>query len=134
MPDARRRGNYRNYSLTLILAEGIEQHIPKTISRNMKSQKTIRSNWYVFTKEKSCLINLISSYNEKTSLMDVGRAVDIAFLGFRMANDTVSHRILVGKLLTYGLDGQTVRCIKNCLGPEGGDRCKVELEGRGRWH
>lgn len=50
-------------SLTLILAEGMEQHILKTISRNMKSQKTIRSNRYVFTKEKSCLINLISSYN-----------------------------------------------------------------------
>ncbi|KAK4806776.1 hypothetical protein QYF61_005572 [Mycteria americana] len=62
---------------------------------------------------KSSLTNLISFCDEVTGLVDEGRAVDIDYLDFRKAFDTVSHKILLEK--PYGLDEQTVRWIENWL-------------------
>lgn len=45
-------------------------------------------------------------YNEMTGLLDEGRAVDVVYLDFSGACDTVSQKILIKKLLTYGLDKQ----------------------------
>lgn len=41
-----------------------------------------------------------------TSLTDEGRAVTIVYLDFSKVFDTVSHKILVYKLLIYRLDKQ----------------------------
>jgi len=41
-----------------------------------------------------------------TSLIDEGRAVDIAYLDFSKTFDTVLHKILIEKLLKDGLDKQ----------------------------
>lgn len=53
--------------------------------------------------------------------MDQGKATDVVFLGISKVFDTVSHRIVLKKLTTYGLDGWTARYIKaGWLGPESG--------------
>ncbi|KAK4810939.1 hypothetical protein QYF61_013354 [Mycteria americana] len=57
---------------------------------------------------KSCLTNLITFYGEMPGLVDEGRAVDIVYLDFRKAFDPVSLKILMEKLLMYGLDEQTL--------------------------
>ena len=46
-----------------------------------------------FTKGRSCLTNLISFYDLVTRLMDEGKAVDVVYLDFSKAFDTVSHSI-----------------------------------------
>ena len=48
-----------------------------------------------------------------TGLVDKGKAVDIVYLHFSKAFDTVSHKFLIEKLLIYGLDVQTVQWIEN---------------------
>lgn len=62
---------------------------------------------------KSCFANLISFYDEMTSLIDEGRAVDIFYLDFSKAFDDVPCKIHIKKLLKYGLDEQTVRLTEN---------------------
>ncbi|KAM9591200.1 putative nicotine oxidoreductase isoform 2-T3 [Morphnus guianensis] len=81
----------------------------------MKDKKITRSSQPGFTKGKSCLTNLITFYDEMPGLVDEGRAVDIVYLDFRKAFDPVSHKILIEKLLMYGLDEQTVRWTENWL-------------------
>ncbi|PKU34198.1 rna-directed dna polymerase from mobile element jockey-like [Limosa lapponica baueri] len=50
-----------------------------------------------------------------TGWADEGRAVDVVYLDFSKAVDTVSHSILIGKLRKYGLDEWTVRWTENWL-------------------
>jgi len=50
-----------------------------------------------------------------TSWVDEGRAVDVDYLDFSKAFDTVSHHILLGKVRKCGLEEWTVRWIENWL-------------------
>lgn len=57
-----------------------------------------------FTTGKLCLTNLIAFHNEVTCLFDAGQAVDTVYLDFLEAFDTVSHSLLLEKLMCYSLD------------------------------
>ena len=83
----------------------MEQVILETISRHVKDEKSIRRSQRGFTKEKSCLTDLINVYHAMTGLVDEGRAVGIVYLDFRKTFNTVSRKILLEKPL-YGLDEQ----------------------------
>lgn len=64
----------------------------------------IGSSQHGFMKGKSCLINLIACYNEVTSLVDEGTAVDVVHLNFSKAFSAVSHNILIDELTKYTVD------------------------------
>jgi len=74
----------------------------------------IRPSQHGFMKGRSCLTNLIS-YDQVTRLVDEGKAVDVIYLDFSKAFDTVSHSILLQKMAALGLDGCTLCWIKNWL-------------------
>jgi len=50
-----------------------------------------------------------------TGCVDEGRAVDVVYLDFSKAFDTVSHDTLLGKLRKCGLDEWSVKWIENWL-------------------
>ena len=64
---------------------------------------------------RSCLTKLISFYDLVTRLVDEGKAVDVVYLDFSKAFDTVSHIILLRKLTVYGLDWCILCWVKNWL-------------------
>jgi len=108
-------GNYRPVSLTSIPGKVMEQLILEVIIKQVEEKKAIRSSQHGFTKGKSCLTNLTAFYDGMTGWVDEGRAVDVVYLDFSKAFDTVSHNILLGKLRKCGLDEWSVRCIENWL-------------------
>ena len=57
----------------------------------------MRNNQHGFTKRKSYLINLVNIYDETITLVDEGKAVNIVYLDFTKASDTISCRILIKK-------------------------------------
>ncbi|PKU46704.1 rna-directed dna polymerase from mobile element jockey-like [Limosa lapponica baueri] len=57
----------------------------------------------------------ISFYDGITGWIDEGRAVDVVYLDFSKAFDTVSHSILIDKLRKCVLEEWTVRWIENWL-------------------
>ncbi|PKU40953.1 rna-directed dna polymerase from mobile element jockey- hypothetical protein [Limosa lapponica baueri] len=93
----------------------MEQLIMGVISEHMEEKKAIRSSQHGFTKGKSCLTNLIAFYDGMTGWIDERRVVDVVYLDFSKAFDTVSHSILIAKLRKCGLDKWTVKWIENWL-------------------
>ncbi|GAB0207209.1 mitochondrial enolase superfamily member 1 [Grus japonensis] len=107
-------GNYRPVSLTSIPGKVMEQLILGVISKHVEEKVVIGSGQHGFTIGKSCLTNLIAFYDGMTGWVDEGRAVDVVYLDFSKAFDTVSHNILVSKLRKCGLDEWTVRRLAVC--------------------
>ncbi|KAK4806242.1 LOW QUALITY PROTEIN: hypothetical protein QYF61_013386 [Mycteria americana] len=108
-------GNYRPVSLTSVPWKVMEQIILSAITWHVQDNQVIRPSLHGFRKGKSCLTNLISFYDKVTCLVDEGKAVDVIYLDFSKAFDTVSHSILLEKLAAHGLDGCTLRWVKNWL-------------------
>ncbi|KAK4810061.1 hypothetical protein QYF61_007225 [Mycteria americana] len=108
-------GNYRPVSLTSVPGKLMEQFILSALNRHVQANQGIRPSQHGFRKGRSCLTNLISFYDKVTCLVDEGKAVDIIYLDFRKAFDTVSHSILLENLGAHGLDGCTLCWVKNWL-------------------
>jgi len=102
-------GNYRPVSLTSMSGKIMEQFILSALTGHVKDSQGIRPCHHGFLKDRSCLTNLISFYDQVTCLVDEGKAVDIVCL------DTIPHCILLVKLAACGLYGCTLYQIKNCL-------------------
>ncbi|KAK4831885.1 hypothetical protein QYF61_020032 [Mycteria americana] len=108
-------GNYRPVSLTSVPGKLMEQIILSAITRYVEDNQGIKPSQHGFRKGRSCLTNLISFYDKVTCLVDKGKAVDVVYLDFSKAFDTVSHSILLENLAAHGLDGCTLRWVKNWL-------------------
>ncbi|KAK4807185.1 hypothetical protein QYF61_024305 [Mycteria americana] len=108
-------GNYRPLSLTSVPGKVMEQIILSAITRHVQDTQVIRPSQHGFVKGRSCLTNLISFYDKVTRLVDEGKAVDVVYLDFSKAFGTVSCSVLLEKLAAHGLDGCTLRWVKNWL-------------------
>lgn len=78
---------------------------------------------------RSCLTDLVSFYDQMTHLVDAGKAVDIVYLEFSKAFETVSHSVLE-KLAAKGLDRCILCWVRNWLDGQAqsaGERCCIQL-------
>ncbi|PKU47917.1 rna-directed dna polymerase from mobile element jockey-like [Limosa lapponica baueri] len=108
-------GNYRPVRLTSVPGKVMEQIILSAIMQHMKDTQVTGLSQHRFMRGRSCLTNLISFYDKVTCLVDEGKAVDVVYLDFSKAFNTVSHSILLEKLAAHGLDGNTLHWVKNWL-------------------
>ncbi|PKU42079.1 rna-directed dna polymerase from mobile element jockey-like [Limosa lapponica baueri] len=108
-------GNYRAVSLISVPGKIMETIILNELSRQVQGNQGIRASQHGFVKGRFCLTNLISFYDHVTCLLDAGKAVDVVYLDFGKAFETVLHSILLEKLANHGIDKCSLHWVKNWL-------------------
>jgi len=73
----------------------IKDHITKFLEQN----NVISTAQHGFVKGCSCLTNLLQSLEQWTMALDNGYGVDVLYLDYRKAFDSVPHTRLVYKLV-----------------------------------
>ena len=108
-------GNYRPVSLTSQMSKVMEFFILESISEHLKQHKLILDSQHGFRPKRSCLSNLLIFLEEVTSYINKGYPVDVIYLDFSKAFDTVPHRKLISKLTAHGITGKTNIWIESWL-------------------
>jgi len=109
-------GNFMSISLTLVPGKVMEQIIVSEITWHAWNNQRIRLSQHGLMKGRSCWTNLISFYHLVARLVQEGKAVDVVYLDFSKAFDTVLDSIHLEKLAAHSLDKCTLCWIKDCLG------------------
>ena len=108
-------GNYRPVSLTSVVCKVFESFIRKAIYDHFVNNDLLSVEQYGFCKGRSCTTQLLNSLFDWFSFLDKDIPVDVVYLDFRKAFDTVPHERLLIKLKGYGVSGKILNWIKDFL-------------------
>jgi len=84
--------NYRPVSLTSVPCKIMESIIKDSITTFLEQNQITSHSQHGFTKGRSCLTNLLESLEQWTQALDNGYGVDILYLDYRKAFDSVPHQ------------------------------------------
>ncbi|CAM5151441.1 unnamed protein product [Natator depressus] len=108
-------GNHRPVSLTSVLCKVLETILKEKVVKDIEVNGKWDKMQHGFTKGRSCQTNLISFFEKLTDFLDKGNAVDLIYLDFSKAFDTVPHGELLVKLEKMGINLNIERWIRNWL-------------------
>ena len=107
--------NYRPVSLTSHIGKLLEKIIKEELVSYLEHNKLIYETQHGFRSNKSCLTNLLEFLEAVADEIDQGRPVDILYLDFRKAFDSVPHERLLLKLQAIGVKGKLLEWIREWL-------------------
>ncbi|CAM4638570.1 unnamed protein product, partial [Lepidochelys kempii] len=108
-------GNYRPVSLTFVACKVLEKILKEKVVKDIEVNGKWDKIQHGFTKGRSCQTNLISFFEKVTDFLDKGNAVDLIYLDFSKAFDTMPHGKLLVKLEKVGINMKIERWIRNWL-------------------
>ena len=108
-------GNYRPISLTSVICKTPEKLIRNAIVNHMEKNSLFNKSQHGFMKTKSCMTQLLETLEEWTDLLDQNFSIDVIYLDFQKAFDTIPHQRLLSKVHAYGIRGKVYEWIRNFL-------------------
>jgi hypothetical protein len=107
--------NYRPVSLTCVVLKVLERIIRDRLSAYLIVNDFIAPCQHGFRKGRSTLTNLLCFLDEVTDRLERGVPVEVCYLDFSKAFDSVNHRFLMAKLLSYGIESTVLNWIGDFL-------------------
>ena len=120
-------GNYRPVSLTSQIGKLLEAVIRDVIVQHLERHRLVRESQHGFRRSGSCLSNVLQFLDRVTGVVDEGDPVDVIFLDFSKAFDTVQHSRLLDRVEEHGIAGNVLRWIRAWLA---GRRQRVCIGGK----
>ena len=108
-------GNYRPVSLTCICCKIMEEFVRDEIVDHMTKNELYSKCQHGFRKQRSCVTQLIEVYDKLTELIDDGKSIDIVYLDFKKAFDSIPHERLLQKMKGYGITGKVLNWVRSFL-------------------
>ena len=118
--------NYRPVSLTSYFCKGMEKLICSHILKFLYDHGLLTPHQHGFLSGKSCDTALLESVLDWTLAIRHKNSVDVIFLDFKKAFDSVGHAKLLFKMERYGLGGKLLEWVRAFLTER---RHMVSLEG-----
>lgn len=106
--------NYRPISLTSIVCKLMESIVRDTLMSHFE-QHGLSKHQHGFVAGRSCTSQLLTVINKWTELLDSRKAIDVVYLDFAKAFDSVPHERLLRKLSAYGIRGHLLNWIRSFL-------------------
>jgi hypothetical protein len=106
---------YRPISLTCMVCRVFEKLLKRSLLHFFLLSDHIDKEQYGFLARRSTTLQMLVCNEEWTKLMDDNERVDIIYLDFKKAFDSVSHKALLYKLSMYGLSGPVLLWIEAFL-------------------
>lgn len=107
--------NYRPISLLSVVSKILERFVHCDLLLQCKDLNIIPESQHGFLPGRSCLSNLLDTYNYITQLVDAGVSCDMLFLDFKKAFDSVPHAKLINKLSFLKFPPTTITWIHSYL-------------------
>ena len=101
--------NYRPVSLTSIFGKLMETIVKDHLISNLISNNLLSAYQFGFVPDRSCTTQLLHVLDYFTKHLDEGYSVDVIYLDFQKAFDTVPHQRLIQKIV-FSVLGYMVRC------------------------
>ena len=108
-------GNYRPISLTCVLCRIMESFLKDAIMKHLLENNLLSPRQYGFINGRSTVTQLLSYLDSCATKIAKGEVVDVVYLDFQKAFDTVPHARLIKKLEAYGIDGEMLSWITEYL-------------------
>ncbi len=93
----------------------MERIIRDKIVEHMEENNLFTIHQHGFRKGHSCITQLIEVLDEWTETLDQSDCIDVIFLDFKKAFDTVPHERLITKLQGYKIEGNVLNWVKMFL-------------------
>lgn len=107
--------NYRPISLTSTCCKIMESIIKDTMTSYLTKNKLLSLHQHGFVKHKSTDTLLLECMNEWTKGLEAGQRVDVIYIDYAKAFDSVCHSKLLTKLEGYGISGSLYAWIQAFL-------------------
>ena len=105
--------NYRPISLTSSIVRLMESIIKDEIYDHLNSNHLLSVNQHGFMPGRSCTTQLLIAMDYWTKALEQRIPVDIIYLDFKKAFDSVPHTRLLSKLQAYGIGGKLYNWLYN---------------------
>ena len=107
--------NYRPISLTCIASKLMEVGIKEHLLNHMKNSGVLSNAQHGFMTSKSTTTHLLECCFDWNLALRSRKAVDVIYLDFAKAFDSVVHNKLVAKLNSYGINNMVLKWIQSFL-------------------
>jgi hypothetical protein len=107
--------NYRPISLTCILSKVMESVIKDAMLSYLLEQKLINKQQHGFISKRSTCSQLLECIDDWSVSLSDKQSIDVAYIDFRRAFDSVVHSKLYLKLKSLGIGGNLLLWIRDFL-------------------
>ena len=107
--------NYRPVSLTSAVCKMMERLVRDELENHLEKLGLLSPSQHGFRKGRSCCTQLLEVIHDWADILEESKPIDVIYLDYRKAFDSVPYERLLVKLHAHGIRGKVLQWIRNFL-------------------